>query len=126
MKSFIISWCIAAAIVFGGIAYASHIQTISDELVSVNDRLTQALEEENFESASYMTEKIKLYIDEKRTLLAATDNHDVLDKIDMNMQELVSYIEGGHKADALSKCRVLGYLYGHMPKNYEIRLENIL
>lgn len=117
---------IAAAIVAGGIAYGRHMKTISNEFVSANNRLTQAIEEENFESAGYITDKIKMYMEKKKTVLAATDNHEVLDKIEINLQELVSYIEGRQKADALSKCRVLGYLYERLPTNYELRLENIL
>lgn len=126
MKSFIISLAIAALIVAGSVAYGIHMQTVSEELISINDRLSQAVEEENYESASYMTEKIEDYLNSKRTLLAAIDNHEVLDKIEMNLEELSSFIEGAQKTDALSKCRVLGFLYEHLPKNYELKFENIL
>ena len=37
-----------------------------------------------------------------------------------------SYVNGAHRTDAISKCRVLGFLFEHMPKNEYVKLENIL
>ena len=126
MKSFIISLVIAAIMIAGSIVYGNHMTSMSEELVAANNRLTQALEDENYTSAKYTADKISDYLENKRALLAATDNHEVLDKIEIYLEELYSYIEGAHKADALSRCRVLGFLYEHLPKNYELKLENIL
>lgn len=126
MKSFITSLVIAAFIVAGSIAYGMHIDKISSELVTINTRLTDALEAEDFERAGEIVDEVQSYFDKKRAMLGATDNHEVLDKIEINMQELFSYVEGRQKTDALSRCRVLGYLYDHLPKNYKLKFENIL
>ena len=126
MKSFITSLVIAAFIVAGSIAYGMHIDKISSELVSINTRLTDAIESDDFDGAGEIVDEVQSYFDKKRAMLGATDNHEVLDKIEINIQELSSYVEGGQKTDALSRCRVLGYLYEHLPKNYKLKFENIL
>ena len=126
MKSFITSLVIAAFILAGSIAYGMHIDKISSELMSINERLTDALEMEDFDKAEEVTNEVQAYFDKKRAMLGATDNHEVLDKIEINIQELYSYVEGRQKADSLSRCRVLGYLYEHLPKNYKLKFENIL
>ena len=126
MKSFITSLVIAAFIVAGSIVYGMHIDKISSELVSINTRLTDAIEADNFVQAEEISDEVKSYFTKKRAMLGATDNHEVLDKIEINMQELFSYVEGRQKTDALSRCRVLGYLYEHLPKNYKLKFENIL
>ena len=126
MKSLIISLVIAAAIIAGSIAYGMHMDKVSSELMNVNERLTQSIMEEDFAKASEIAEEMREYLDKKRTMMTATDNHEVLDKIEIYMRELSSYIGEENKADALSRCRVLEYLYDHLPKNYELRLENVL
>ena len=126
MKSFITSLVIAAFIVAGSIAYGMHIDKISSELVTINARLMHAIEAEDFENAEEIADEVQSYFNKKRAMLGATDNHEVLDKIEINIQELFSYVEGRQRTDALSRCRVLGYLYEHLPKNYKLRFENIL
>ena len=126
MKSFITSLVIAAFIVAGSIAYGMHIDKISSELVTINAQLTHAIEDKDFAQAEEIANEVQSYFNKKRAMLGATDNHEVLDKIEINLQELFSYVEGSQQTDALSRCRVLGYLYEHLPKNYKLRLENIL
>ena len=50
----------------------------------------------------------------------------IFDKIEMNISEVEGYINGGEQTDAVSHCRVLGFLFEHLPKNYKFKLENIL
>ena len=126
MKSFITSLVIAAFVVAGSIAYGMHIDKISSELVSINTRLADAIEADDFTRAEEITDEVQSYFTKKRAMLGATDNHEVLDKIEINMQELSSYVDGRQKTDAISRCRVLGYLYEHLPKNYKLKFENIL
>ena len=123
MKSFITSLVIAAFIVAGSIAYGMHIDKVSSELVSINTRLIDTLEAEDFDGAEEVVNEVQSYFDKKRAMLGATDNHEVLDKIEINIQELCSYVEGRQKTDAISRCRVLGYLYDHLPKNYKLKFE---
>lgn len=80
----------------------------------------------DYESAGDEIEKLVQYLDENRTVLAATGNHEDFDKIEMNISEVEGYINGGEQTDAVSHCRVLGFLFEHLPKNYKFKLENIL
>ena len=116
MKGVIASAVIAAVIVAGRVAYTNHIDKVSRELGEINDRVMAFLYDGDYESAG----------DENRTVLAATGNHEDFDKIEMNISEVEGYINGGEQTDAVSHCRVLGFLFEHLPKNYKFKLENIL
>lgn len=126
MKGVIISACIAVVLIAGSIAYTNHIDTVSENFVEMNQSIVMALEEDDFETAEKEIVKMVEYMDKKATVLAATGNHEDLDKIEMNLSELVSYIRGGNQTDALARCNVLGFLFEHLPKNYKLKLENIL
>lgn len=126
MKGVIISICIAAAIVAGSIAYTSHMGKVSEELGAINDRVMEYLEKQDYESAAGEIKKLSDYLDRKRTVLEATGNHEELDKMEMNISEMLGYTEGEQQTDALSCCKVLSFLFEHLPKNYEVKLENIL
>ncbi len=126
MKGVIISLCIAVVMIAGSIIYTSHIDSVSEEFASMNRNIIMALEEEDFEAAERETVKMAEYLDKKDAVLAATGNHEELDTIEINVSELVSYIHGGQQADALARCNVLGFLFEHLPKNYKLKLENIL
>lgn len=126
MKGVIISLCLAVAVVAGSIAYTKHMDTVSKELGEINNEVMTLLENDDFDGALGAIEKLTSYLDKKRTILAATGNHEEFDKIEMNISEMTGYTEGGHKTDALSNCKVLSFLFEHLPKNYEMKLENIL
>lgn len=126
MKSVVISFAIAAAIAFASIFYSIHLHKMSREFCEINDKITSSLNNDSFDNAIRYTEALTECFERKRNILAATDNHDVTDKIEMNLRELYEYIEGGSKTDALSKCRVLGFLFEHLPAEHELKTENIL
>lgn len=126
MKGVIISAVIAILIVLGSIAYTNHMESVSDELGEINDIIVDALTSENYAQASEYVGKLNDYLDSHHTILAATGNHEEIDKIEMNISELTEYIEGEEKTDALSNCRVLDFLFEHLPKNYELKWENVL
>ena len=126
MKSVVISIVIALAIVAGSVAYGNHMHKVSDTLISINDKLIEEIDGENYEQAENVLENAIMYIESNRTMLSAMDNHESIDKIELNIYELYEYIKGEEKTDALSKCRMLGVLYKHLPKDYELKLENIL
>lgn len=126
MKGVVISACIAVIIITGSIAYTNHIENVSNDIGGINDKIMYYLEEENYEEAKRETYNLSQYLGSKRTILAAIGNHEELDKIDMNISEMSGYIDGKKKADALSCCRVLDFLFDHLPNNYEMKLENIL
>ena len=119
MKGVIASAVIAVVIVAGSVAYTNHIDKVSRELGAF-------LYDGDYESAGDEIEKLVQYLDENSTVLAATGNHEDFDKIEMNISEVEGYINGGEQTDAVSHCRVLGFLFEHLPKNYKFKLENIL
>lgn len=126
MKGVIASAVIAVIIVAGSAAYTLHIENVSEEMGMINDKIITSLDVGDYERAKEETEKLSEYLDKKRTILAATGNHEELDKIEMNISEMSGYIDGQKKTDALSRCRVLDFLFDHLPNNYKMKLENIL
>lgn len=126
MKGVITSAILAVVIVAGSIIYSSHMKSVSEELGNINDAIMQSLENDRFPEAGERTKELKQYLDDHRTSLATTGNHEDYDKIEMNIAELTEYINGGAKIDAISSCHVLDFLFEHLPKNYELKLENIL
>lgn len=126
MKGVVISAVIAVLLVIGSIAYTSHIERVSEELGDINEKVIEALVSENFDTASQYVSELIEYLDSHHAVLGATGNHEDFDKIEMNISELTEYIDGREKTDALSNCRVLDFLFEHLPKNYEMKLENIL
>lgn len=126
MKSLVISLVIAITIVGASILYQAHLNSVSKELISKNDKIEESIKKGDYIAAKSLTDESMAYLEKQRTILAATDNHEVLDKIEMNLNELYEYIKGSQETDAMSKCSVLRFLYEHLPKNYELKLENIL
>jgi Icc-related predicted phosphoesterase len=126
MKSFITAIVIAVVMVGGGLLYVNHIQKISDEMVQLNEEVITLLEQDAFEEAEQKISRINECIDQKRTVLAATGNHEELDKIEIYTLELEQYTKGRAREDALARCHVLSLLLEHLPKNYRLKLENIL
>ena len=126
MKGVVVSLCIAVVIVAGSIFYTNHIENVSEGLVEINNAIMMFLENEDYDSAGNAAAEMTEYLDKKRTVLAATGNHEELDKIEMNISELSGYISGRQQTDAVSRCKVLDFLFEHLPKNYEMKLENIL
>ena len=109
MKGVIASAVIAVVIVAGSVAYTNHIDKVSRDLGEINDRVMAFLYDGDYESAGDEIEKLVQYLDENRTVLAATGNHEDFDKIEMNISEVEGYINGGEQTDAVSHCRVLGF-----------------
>ena len=126
MKGVIISVCIAVCIVAGSVVYTNHMGRVSEELGEINDEIMECLDREDYSAAGENIKKLTEYLDENRTVLAATGSHEELDNIEMNVSELAGYIEGEEQTDAQSRCKVLSFLFEHLPKNYEMKLENIL
>lgn len=126
MKSFITSLIIAAVVIGSSLFYVHHISGISEEMIEENEKVIQSLETEDFDGALKGLNKLTERMDDKRTILAATGNHEELDKIEIYMLEARQYSEENCREDALARCRVLEMLFEHLPKNYRIRLENIL
>ena len=76
MKGVIASAVIAVVIVAGSVAYTNHIDKVSRDLGEINDRVMAFLYDGDYESAGDEIEKLVQYLDENRTVLAATGNHE--------------------------------------------------
>lgn len=126
MRSFIISLVIAAVIIGTSLMYSSHLDKVSDYMVEQNQKISEYVEEEQFEKAAEEAGHLEEYIDKQKFTLAATINHESLDKIEMHMAQMKKYVESEQKADSLANCEVLDMLFGHLPKNYRLKLENVL
>ena len=126
MKSFIISLIIAAIIVGGTVFFTHRIEETSEKLLKDNRKVISCLENDNYKTAHSVTQDMIEFVNEAKISLAIIMDHSDLDKIESGIAELESYIDSEIKADALAKCSVLDVLIRHMPKNYKLKIENIL
>lgn len=126
MKSVVISVIIAAIVVAGSLVYTRSLENVSEELMSINEQVSKYIENEDYLSAESEIAHLKAYLNSRRAVLDAIGNHEEMDKIEMNLYELEEYSNGEKKTDALSKCRVLDFLFEHLPLNYKLKPENIL
>lgn len=126
MKSLIISLIIGALIVWGSVEYTSGLEKISGQLASDSREVRRLIESEQFGEALTGVDEIDFYLEQKRAVMDATGKHNEMDEIEMNLAELRVYTESGNKADALAKCDSLEFLFEHLPKNFKLRIENIL
>lgn len=126
MRSLVVSIAIGIIMVAGSIFYTQHLENLSEQMLEINESIGRSIHENNFESASIKTEELHKLMDGKRMVMEATGNHEELDEIEMNLFELESYIDAKNSADAAAKCNVLEFLIEHLPKNFKLKIENIL
>lgn len=126
MKSVFTALAIGLAIVIGSLSYTQHLEKLSQQLLVYSEELTEHLETENFEKASEHLRVIEDFLEERRTVMDSTGKHGNMDEIRKNIIELRSYIECEAKKEALTKNKSLEFLFGDLPRNFHIRIENIL
>lgn len=126
MKSVITVIIMAAALIGGGIIYMNRLHSVSEELIRMNGEIEEAVKNDRFDDASYKIDELYGYLDEKEPYFEAFGDHEELDKIKMNLAELDEYIAADYKTDAAAKVKVLDFLFNHLPKNYQLKMENIL
>lgn len=126
MKSVITVLIMAAALMTGGVLYSNQLYNISERLLEINGGIEKNLTGSEFDEASDGVDELYNYLDEKEPYFEAFGDHEELDKIKMNMAELEKYIDERERTDALAKVNVLDFLFEHLPKNYRVRIENIL
>ena len=95
-------------------------------LVLKNDKLYTLISEEKFDEASKLLSELDDEIDEKRILLASVIDHTELDKIVLNIAQAKAYVSEHKKDDSLSYVSGLDSMFSHIPKNYHVKIENIL
>lgn len=126
MKSLIIAVIIASIIVFGGVYATNKLSDVSENLIDMCEEMNESIEENDFKKADKLIEKISKYVDENYVMFATSIDHNEIDKIEMNVNQMKSYIKEKQKADALSFGNVLLGLFEHLPKDYKFKLENII
>ena len=126
MKSFITSLIIAIIIVSSSFFFTHSIEKTSKKLLKDNREIIELIKDDNYEKAYSLTKDMQKYVDKKKISLAVIMDHGDLDKIESGIAELESYIDHEIKPDALAKCNTLDVIIRHMPKNYKLKIENVL
>lgn len=126
MKSLIIAIAISVFLFGGSIICTSRLDKLSHLLINENEKSINYLNDKNFEKALDHMQIISESIDEKKNLLAMALDHTELDRIEGALSEMKAYAENDDKTNALAKASALNIYLEHLPKNYKLKLENIL
>ena len=126
MKSFITALVIAAVIFIGSMFYNRELDSLSETMLDYNNQIMNMLHNEDYPGAAGQVQALTDYVETKKIPLSMIIDHATLDKIENSLAELAGYVEGRAKTDALAKSRTLDVLFQYIPKNYKLRLENIL
>lgn len=126
MKSFIAAMIITLIMVGGSMFYTSHLSKLSQQLTEESSAAEQCLYGDDFEKATEHIDKIVECVDKKKLTLSATLDHSELDRIESTLSELRTYTACQNKTDALAKAGALKLYLEHLPKNYKLKIENIL
>lgn len=126
MKSLIIAIIISIFLFGGSIICTNRLDKLSELLIAENEKSINYLSERNFEKALEHIQIISSSIDNKKNLLAMALDHTELDRIEGALSEMRAYTENDDKTNALAKASALNIYLEHLPKNYKLKLENIL
>lgn len=126
MKSLFVAISIAIVVVFGSLLYNTHLESISSQMIEKNEGIKKQIEEENYAEASKKTRDLTEFIRDKRTVLDAVGNHEELDEIERTLMELCAFSDDSMHGEALSKCNSLDFLIRALPRNFKIKIENVL
>lgn len=126
MKSVLVALLILTVIIVGSIIYTNNLDEVSQNLVSKNDKLYTLISEEKFEEASVLLSELDEEINKKRLLLASVIDHTEIDKITLNIAQAKAYVNEKKREDSLSFVSGLDSMFSHIPKNYHVKIENIL
>lgn len=125
MKSFILTIFLGILLVAGSTLHMYNLKSSASELIEHNEMLTEKLHNNDFKGALASIDELHEKVCDIEPFFAALGNHDEMNIIEQNLAELKSFTEGGQKYDAISKAYVLSFLFEHLPKNLQLRLENI-
>ncbi len=95
-------------------------------MVGENQKIIESIETEDYPEAARRADELETYVERHKSALAASIDHSNLDTIDIYMSQTKKYVQTGQKADALASCEVLGMLFARLPRDYELKWENIL
>lgn len=126
MRSFIIALVIAGLIAGGTVFSTYRIEVVSRKILDDNKKVVDAVNEEDYKKAKDLAQHMAEYVDDKKMSLSLIMDHGDLDKIEQGVAELQGYIEGEAKFDSIAKCKFLDVLIRHLPRNYKLKIENVL
>lgn len=126
MKSLISALLIAAVIITGGLFYTRKLDELSEQLGEKCTDILSGVTDGDFNEAKKRAGELREFMDSKRVLLESCIDHSELDKIEINLEQMTVYIAEEKRADALAYGKALSNLFHHLPKNYQVRTENIL
>ena len=126
MRSFIIALGIAVATGGGTTFFTHRIEVVSKKVLEDNKQVVEAVLKDDFERAKKLAHHMAEYVDSKKMTMSLIMDHGDLDKIEQGIAELEGYIEGEVKNDSIAKCKFLDVLIRHLPRNYKLKIENIL
>ena len=126
MKSLVTAVIIAAIVIGGSGIYTAKIDSISKEMAQINEEIISAAETADFEKAKTAASDLDEYIKKNHTAVAAFMDHAELEKIEMNLTQLICYINDENISDSVVYSRLLKKLIDHLPENYNVSVKNIL
>ena len=126
MKSLVCALLILAIVVVSGIFYTKAVTDISDELISINNKISVAVGENDFKTANIFCEKLDKVLKEKRMLLTSNIDHTVIDNIEQNLIRVKSLVEMKEKNEALTYIKILELQLSHLPRSFNLKAENVL
>lgn len=126
MRSFFAAIQITAAIIAGSFIYTARMDRLSEEMLEKNKEIYSYVQGEDYENAALTIKGAREHLESHSVMLWATGDHSEIMQLEVNLGELFEYVKASERSDALAKCAEMEILLRHMPKNYKIRLENIL
>lgn len=126
MKSFWAAVVIAVLLIGGGILFNKNIDNVTEEMSEKEKRITELVENKDFDGAKKEIDALAKYIDDKMIVLASVVDHKNIDEIELCVAEIEGYTKEKIKSEALTKCKKLEHLINHLPINYSVTLQNIL
>ncbi|MCH5184833.1 MAG: DUF4363 family protein [Oscillospiraceae bacterium] len=126
MKSFIISMILFACLIGFSIFHSCALDKITGNIIIKNNIIAENINDGDYPAAGAKSEELKKYIDSRRTVLSATLDHGVLNKIDEYIALTDGYITQKDKIDAFVSCKSLSAFLENLPKNYKLKIDNIL
>ena len=126
MRSLIASVLLGLLIIWGSTAYTSGLEKISESLIIKNASVREYIKSEDYNQALYGIKDLRKSLEQNRGLLEMTGKHNETDEIEIGISELEVYTQAQKQDDALAKCSLIEFLLEHLPKNFKLRIENIL
>ena len=126
MKSLIASVILGLMLIWGSTAYTSGLEKISENLSIKNTSIREYIKSKDYNLALNGIKELRELLEENRGLLKMTGKHNETDEIEIGISELEVYTQAQKQEDALAKCALIEFLLEHLPKNFKLRIENIL